>query len=224
LLAQNTQANAASLTGATTLGNPSDNGLLDRFMDPAISCTPWKVSDLADSGQKLPGLALNELQARARQRSPMALIPAGDPMVLDAGAGADLAKVNAYRRGVDQPEIRGLWQADTARYCRNMLRIAPARLLLDQASLTAGPSPVSTASNLFTFLAQRFAASYDILGCADLVKLPDPVSVTTDASGFAVSATINLPLYARCKRYLAPYQRQDDEANAADVNAAATTQ
>ncbi len=224
LLAQNTQANAALLTGATTLGNPSDNGLLDRFMDPAIGCVPWKVSDLADPGQKVPGLALNELQARAHQRSPMALIPAGDPMVLDADGSADLAKVNAYRRGVDQPEIRGLWQAETGRYCRNMLRIAPARLLLDQASLLAGPSPVAGASNLFTFLAQRFAASYDILGCADLVKLPDPVTVTQDAGGFASSATISLPIYNRCKRYLAPYQRQDDAANAAEVNTAAATQ
>jgi hypothetical protein len=104
LLAQNTQANATALTGATLLGNPSDNGLLDRFMDPAIGCAPWKVSDLADPGQKVPGLALNELQARAHQRSPMALIPAGDPMVLDADGSTDLAKVNAYRRGVDQPE------------------------------------------------------------------------------------------------------------------------
>jgi hypothetical protein len=224
LLAQNTQANATALTGATLLGNPSDNGLLDRFMDPAIGCAPWKVSDLADPGQKVPGLALNELQARARQRSPMALIPAGDPMVLDVDGSTDLAKVNAYRRGVDQPEIRGLWQAETGRYCRNMLRIAPARLLLDQASLLAGPSPVAGASNLFTFLAQRFAASYNILGCADLVKLPDPVTVTQDAGGVAIAATINLPIYNRCKRYLAPYQHQDDAANAADVNTAAATQ
>jgi hypothetical protein len=224
LLAQNTQANAAALTGATTLGNPSDNGLLDRFLDPAIGCAPWKVSDLADPGQKVSGLALNELQARAHQRPPMALIPAGDPMALDADGSTDLTKVNAYRRGVDQPEVRGLWQAETGRYCRNMLRIAPARLLLDQASLLAGPSPVAGASDLFTFLAQRFAASYDILGCADLVKLPDPVTVTQDAGGVAISATINLPIYNRCKRYLAPYQHQDDAANAADVNTAAATQ
>lgn len=223
LLAQNTQANTLALPGATTLGNPSDNGLLDRFMDPAIGCTPWKVSDLTDPGQTAPGLALNELQARAHQRSPMALIPAGDPMVLDPDGSSDLGKVNAYRRGVDQPDARGLWQADTARYCRNMLRIAPARLLLDQASL-GGPSPVAGATSLFAFLTQRFAASYDILGCADLVKLPDPVSVITDAGGTATGATINVPLYNKCKRYLAPYQRQDDAANAADAAAAAATE
>jgi hypothetical protein len=224
LLAQNTPSNADALTGASVLGNPSDNGLLDRFMDPAIGCTPWKVTDLADTSEQLPGLALNELQARAEQRAPMALIPAGDPMVLDADGGTDLVKTNAYRRGVDQPDARGLWQADTARYCRNMLRIAPPRLLLDQASLLNAPSPVPGAANLFTFLAQRLAASYDILGCADLVKLQDPVSVTTDQSGVAISATIDVPLYTRCRRYLAPYQRQDDLANAADISAAAATQ
>jgi hypothetical protein len=167
---------------------------------------------------------LNELQARADQQSPAALIPAGDPMVLDADGGPSLAKTNAYRRGVDQPEARGLWQADTARYCRNMLRIAPARLLLDQTLLLAGPSPVPTANSLFTFLTQRFSASYDILGCANLVNLPDPVSVTTDDTGVAISATIDLPAYGRCKRYLSFYQREDDAANNADSQAAGATQ
>jgi hypothetical protein len=35
--AQNTTANAANLTGAKKFGNPSDNGLLDRFVDPALA-------------------------------------------------------------------------------------------------------------------------------------------------------------------------------------------
>jgi hypothetical protein len=222
LMAQNTQTNSAMLSGATVLGNPSDNGLLDRFTDPAIGCTPWKVADLADPGQTLPGLALNELQARAHQRSPVALIPAGDPMVLNASGGNDLGKTNAYRRGVDQPDADGLWQADTARYCRNMLRIGPARLLLDQAALTAGPSPVPTAGDsLFTFLAQRFVASYNILGCGDLVHITDPVILTTSVSGVAIGAKIDLALDHECKRRLAPYERQDRDANDADLKAAA---
>jgi hypothetical protein len=223
LMAQNTAANASALTGATTLGNPSDNGLLDRFMDPALNCTPWKVTNLGEPNAQVPGLALNELQARFRQKAPVARIPAGDPMVLDADGGVDMAKINAYRRGVDQFQVTGLWQASTARYCRNMLRIAPARLLLDQAFFD-GPSPVSTANSLFTFLAQRFAASYDILGCANLTNLPDPISVTTDPTGVATSATINLPVYTNCRRSLAAYQAQDDAANAADTAAAAATE
>jgi hypothetical protein len=224
LLAQNTQANAAALSGATTVGNPSDNGLLDRFLDPVLGCTPWKVSDLADPGQQAAGLALNELQAKLYQRFPVALIPVGDPMVLDASGGADLRKTNAYRRGVDQPPAFGAWQADTSRYCRNMLRVAPERLLLDQALLTGAPSPDPAANSLFTFLAQRFNSSLDILGCANLVNLPNPVSVTTDENGVAVSATIDAPRYGRCKRSLAIYWRWDNAANAADAQAAASTE
>jgi hypothetical protein len=223
-LAQNTAANAQALPGATVLGNPSDNGLVDRFLDPDLGCTPWKAKDLADPGQVVPGLALNELQSRAQRRSPVALIPAGDPMALDADGTVDLAKVNAYRRGVDQPEVRRYWQADTARYCRHMLRIAPARLLLDQALLLSKPSPVSDAANsMFTFMAQRFSASYDILGCGDLVNIPDPISLTQDENGVAVSATIDLPAYRACRRKLAPYESQDNAADDA-ANAEAATQ
>jgi hypothetical protein len=222
-LAQNTAANTQALPGSSILGNPSDNGLVDRFLDPDLACTPWKVTDLADPGQVVPGLALNELQARAHRRSPVALIPAGDPMVLDADGSVDLAKVNAYRRGVDQPEVRDYWQADTARYCRHMLRIAPARLLLDQALLLSKPSPVATdANSMFTFMAQRFSASYDILGCADLVKIPDPISFTQDENGVAVTATIDLPAYRVCRQKLAPYEFQDDAADEAAKAEAAT--
>jgi hypothetical protein len=223
LLAQNTTANAHALFGAITLGNPSDNGLVDRFLDPDLGCTPWKVPDLADPEQRVAGLALNELQARAHQRSPVALIPAGDPMTLKGDGSIDLAKVNAYRRGVDQPEVRSNWQADTGRYCRHMLRIAPARLLLNQALLLLKPSPVKDAADsMFTFMAQRFVASYDILGCADLLNIPDPISFTQDKNGVAISATINLRLYDICRRKLASYESQDDAADDSAQAAAET--
>jgi len=39
--AQFTAANQAQLPGATTLSNPSDNGLLTRFLDPALGCQLW---------------------------------------------------------------------------------------------------------------------------------------------------------------------------------------
>ncbi len=222
-LAQKTATNAMALPGATTLGNPSDNGLVDRFLDPDLGCVPWKVADLADPGQQVPGLALNELQARTHRRFPVALIPARDPMVRDGDGSIDLAKLNAYRRGVDQPEVHYSWQADTARYCRHMLRIAPARLLLDQALLLSKPSPVGDAANsMFTFMAQRFVGSYEILGCADLLNIPDPISFSQDQTGAAISATINLPLYDSCRRKLAPYESQDNAADAAAAASAAT--
>jgi hypothetical protein len=210
LLAQNNAQNRGELTNYTVLGNPSDNGLLDRFLDPALGCTPWTVNDLADPGQQVPGLALNELQARMYQGSPVARIPTRDPMVLDSDGSMDIDKVNAYRRGVDQRQVGRLWAANTVRYCRNMLRIAPARLLLDQALLT-GPSPVAGADSLFIFLAQRLSASYDILGCGDLVHLDNPISVETNNIGDAIGATINLPHYRRCQGYLKLYNREDDD-------------
>src|SRR5258706_3370709 len=54
--AQHTALNAVNLTGAQKFGNPRDNGLLDRFVDPALGCTPWKAADLADPGQSVPAL------------------------------------------------------------------------------------------------------------------------------------------------------------------------
>ena len=228
-LAQKTQLNIGALPGAATLGNPSDEGLVDRFLDPDLGCTPWKAPDLADPGQTVAALPLNELQAWAYQRSPVALVPKGDPMVLNDDS-IDLVKLNAYRLGVDQPPVRYGWQADTARYCRQMVRIAPAKLLLDRPFLipdaahpARGLSPdPGAADSMFTFLAQRFAASYDILGCADLLHMADPISVQTDANGVVNKATINVPFYNRCKQYLAPFQRQDDAADDAAKAAAAT--
>jgi hypothetical protein len=65
-------------------------------------------------------------------------------------------------------------------------------------------------------------ASYNILGCAALVDIPDPVSFTQDANGVAISATIDLPNYEKCKRKLDRYKTQDDAADEADRAAAAT--
>jgi hypothetical protein len=71
-------------------------------------------------------------------------------------------------------------------------------------------------------LAQRFTGSYDILGCGDLVHIDDPITVILDGSGIATDATINLPRYNRCKRSLAPWDRQDGDADDAAQAAAAT--
>ena len=216
-LAQNTTANAQALSGATTLGNPSDNGLLDRFLDPAMNCTPWKVPDLADPGKLAAGLPLNELQAQRHQKRPVALIPAGDPMVLNDDGTINLEKINLYRRGVNQPEARVVEEADTAKYCRQMLRTAPQRLLRNQQALLAGPSPVaSTANSLYTFMTQRFVASYEILDCNGLTEIPDPISVTVDANGVATSATINLPFQRKHQEILDRYQAHDDAIDELD--------
>jgi len=192
LFAQNTVANALSLTGAKKFGNPSDNGLLDRFVDPSLGCTPWKGADLADPGQTVPALPLNELQARSHVFF-QALIPAGDPMVLDNNGKPNLRKLNLYRQGVDQPQVRWLGQASTAAYCHSMMRQQTNSLLRRQTQLTGAPSPVaSLGTNLFTFMAARLVGSYQILSCESF-GVQNHISVTTDGDGVATGATINLP-------------------------------
>jgi hypothetical protein len=121
-------------------------------------------------------------------------------------------------------------QASTERYCRHMMRTAPARMLLDQSLLmpdathpTRGLSPdPAAADSLFTFLAQRFVASYDILGCADRLHLPDPVSVVADSQGVVNGATIDNAGYNRCRRSLSASEVQDTAADDAGKASALT--
>lgn len=190
--AQMSQTNQANLAGATKLFNGSDNGLLDDFVDPALGCTPWMAPNLADQGNPATGLPLDELQAAAHQAQPVALVPAGDPMVLVNG-NPNLQKLNAYRVGVNQSRVNALGQASTRLYCDNLLAVAPQRLLLDSRLTKVFNTPDAAAANsLFTFLAQRFVATYDTnLHCQKLNGQADPVSVKTDANGVAISATIN---------------------------------
>jgi hypothetical protein len=188
-IAQDTAANAA--LGGPVQKNGSDERLLT-LVDQAVGCSPWVAPNLADPGKLVTALPLNELQAAVRQGQPVALVPNTDPMVLVNG-NPDLAKLNAYRQGVDQPLVQTLAAASTTPYCGNLLAIAPKRLLLDQqlTQPAASPDPAA-ANNLFTFLAQRYVATYGTnnLNCIGLLNKPDPVKITTDATGIAISATI----------------------------------
>jgi hypothetical protein len=214
-LAQYTAKNVASLKGAVTLGNPSDNRLTDVFLDGAMKCKPFMANDLGNPGQLVPAQALNELQARLQQGTPVALIPGGDPMAQLAG-NDNRAKVNAYRRGVDQPAADSYDDIDTARYCRQMVRIAPQRMLNNKKALSAFYTPdAGAANNLYTFMAQRFVASYQILECENLIHIPDPVSVTTNKDGVAVSAAVNTTALNKAIQQLANTRAGDNAADAA---------
>ena len=193
LLAQNTAHNMAKLPGAKVLGNPSDNRLTNVFLAPALGCKSWEAPDLANPGHKVPALALNELQARAHQLHPHALIPAGDPFVLNPTftGKPDLAKVNAYRRGVDQPVVDDLGDASTTTYCSHVREIATDKLQLDQHLFRAFRSPFpNVANSLFTFMAQRFVGTYEMLNCQALLNQPDPVTLIMDANGVVIDAMI----------------------------------
>ncbi len=190
-IAQNNQANVAAL-GGQVQKNGSDERLLT-LVDNALGCTPWMAPDLANPGQMSTALPLNEIQAAAQQASPVALVPEGDPMVLNNNQ-PDLRKLNAYRRGVDQSLVSKLEAASTMTYCKHLLAIGPGRIQLDIQFTQGRPSPDPAAANsLLTFLAQRFVASFGAngLNCAGLLNMPDPVAVTTDGNGVAISASFN---------------------------------
>src|SRR5207237_5595690 len=96
--AQLTAANQTKLPKATIISNPSDNRLLTDFIDPALGCQPWRAPDLADKGNPVPALALDEIQASADQGAPSALIPLNNPMTtVGKNNRPSLAKTNLYR-------------------------------------------------------------------------------------------------------------------------------
>lgn len=194
-LAQNSAANRTQLGGAAVLKNGSDNALLARAVDPALGCTSWMAPDLTDAGAMIPAQPLEELQAAAHQPEPAALVPSADPMVLVNGR-PNLQKQNLFRAGVNQPPVatRAQARADLKTYCQNLYDIAPKRMQQNETLTSAQPSPApAVATNLFTFLAQRFVFSFEEqgLGCAKLLNVADPVQVTMNDAGVATDATIN---------------------------------
>jgi hypothetical protein len=184
--AQRTRANLAKLKGATTLLNPGDNSLFAYFVAPAIGCSPWMVPSLDDPGQMVPAQAVNELQAHLLQKTPVARIPGGDPMV-EVNGHPDLGKDNLYRQGMDQPSAsRSTFQTEP--YCREMVRALP-KMVLDQKLETAFPSIApAAASNTFTFVAQRWVASWQLLDCQTLINIAAPINLTTNAKTGVVTA------------------------------------
>jgi hypothetical protein len=193
--AQDTAANEASMTGTQALSNGSDNALVDKFMDPALGCTPFMAPDLANNNTPTTSQALDELLAAAPRNTPRipALVPENDPMTLDANGNLDPAKTNLYRAEVGQPAIsrqNDRWDSP-ANYCQNMINIQGPFLVANQTTFAGGPSPVpDVGNNLFTFLANRLLQSFDNLGCKNF-GLTNPVQVVTDGNGAATSATIN---------------------------------
>ncbi len=176
-MAQANAANAAALPGAQKLTNASDNGLVDNRIDPALGCSPWTVPDLGNGMQPSNSLALDELQAAARQAAPAALVPLNDPMVLADGAMSRI-KTDAYRAGVNMPSVGSDPGQSPAQYCRLMTSKGWDRVQRDKAALQGRPSPDATADSLYSFVGARLAGSYDALGCAQLLNAANPFTVT----------------------------------------------
>lgn len=192
-IAQNTATNRAALPGSVVKGNPSDNRLLDVFIDGALGCNPWKVPDLADPGALVPALPLNELQAKKFQAPPIAQIPLGNPFAIDPPftGRESLRQVNEYRRGVNQRQVNNPEDASTTKYCRKMRAVQPKKLSRDKSAFTAFRSPDSAvADTLFTFMAQRYVGSYEILKCESLLNKPVNVALKTTEDGVVIDATL----------------------------------
>jgi len=188
--AQDNAANKASLTSASVITNGSDDALLDRFLDPALGCTPFTAPDLSNSGTNATSQALNKLQAYSYQPHPRALVPVNDPMTEVNGAYS-VEKTNLYRVGVGQFQLpSGIDPSRNARtYCTRMLRYQVASLERNQALFTGQPPADPTVGeNLFTFMAARLSSSFDNLGCSSF-GMTDPVHLTLDENGVAIAAT-----------------------------------
>ncbi len=191
--AQLSAATMQQVPNATVIGNPSDNALLTRFVDPALGCVSATVRDLVNPGTPVSTYATDELMAAADQQAPSALVPAGDEMVL-VDKGPSLAKTNLYRTGADQTPATTLNDASTTTYCQNLITTGLPRLQLDMNIEMQHPSPDggATATSLFTFLANRMNATLGAggLNCVGLLHIQNPVALTTDGHGVVTTATI----------------------------------
>jgi hypothetical protein len=190
--AQATAANQAALPGDTTVNNGSDNGLLDKFVDPALGCTPFTAPNSTNPAGQSSSQALNELSARQNQKGTIALLPVNNPQLL-VGGQFSLGKTNMYRAETDMPLLPRNTNLDrnAGQYCQDMINIATPRLKLDAPMETGTKSPVpELGDNLATFLAARLSGSFDNLNCKNY-GLTDPVTLTTDDNGVATAATFN---------------------------------
>ncbi|MDX6335121.1 MAG: hypothetical protein QOG05_2461 [Streptosporangiaceae bacterium] len=190
--AQDSAANVTGLAGAAPIGNGSDNGLVNKFLDPALGCAPYQFRDKTAASGLSGSQITDELLAAADQAAPRALVPLNDPMT-EVDGQQSVMKTNIFRIGVGQPLVNDRQAADTpANYCQNMMQAGMTQTALDTKPFSAFASPVpATGSNLFTFLAARLSASWVNLGCGALLNAPDPVTLTVDANGVATAASFS---------------------------------
>lgn len=221
--AQDSAQNAAALNGATPVNNGSDNALVNKFMDPALGCTPYQFRDKTAQTGMSGSQITDELMAAADQRPPIAVIPLNDPMTL-VNNEYSTAKTNAFRIGVDQPLLgsgRDPNASTPANYCKHMMRVGMARIQLDEQQFTNFATPVpDTGNNLFTFMAARLAGSFDNMGCGALLNAPNPVNLTLDDNGVATAATFSKLAIGTLPGGVEPSATPTDSATAAPTDSA----
>jgi hypothetical protein len=190
--AQDNAANAARMPGAKVVVNGSDNALIDNFLDPALGCTPLMAPDLANHGAMATSQALDELLAARNQPAAAALVPESDEMVLGLGGSLDAAKTDLYRSEIGQAPVDSQTDASSSppMYCQNLVNIQTPFIAANEKVFAAWPSPVPTVGDtLYTFLANRLAATFNNLNCANF-GLHQTVTVVTNGAGAATQATL----------------------------------
>ena len=172
------------------LKNGSDNRLLVT-LNVAMQCTGYMAPLLTDAGASLSAsLVLNEIHATYRQAAPMVRIPSRDPMtriLVNGQAVPSLIKNNLYRKGIHQPQLTTMQQADTVPFCGHFINQI-GRLQANKALFSTQLSPDGAASTLFTFLANRFFQSYQNLKCDMLLDIINPVTLVM-SNGIVTDAT-----------------------------------
>ncbi|HTX25622.1 MAG TPA: hypothetical protein VME19_01245 [Streptosporangiaceae bacterium] len=222
--AQDTAANATSLTGATAIANGSDDRLLADFVDPANGCNPFSAPNSTYSTGSSGAQALNELSARVNQTGTIAVVPVNDEMTL-VDNDYSIAKTNVYRSLVDQPLLAGNVNPDqvAADYCQNMVNIAPAHNELDMARELNFATPVpSEGVNLAAFMGARLSVSFQVLGCANF-GLANPATLTTNSAGSATAVTYNVAEQTATGSSTATGTASPDPTAPATPTASATT-
>jgi hypothetical protein len=191
--AQDTAANRAANPTAEVINNASDEALLTNIIDPLIGCTPFLAPSVDNPGTNVPALALSELQASAKQASPIGLVPLNDPDTLLTGSGVvSVEKTNQYRLGVNQPVVSaGADSGALDTYCADMVSVAPAFLKGFETVFSNQASPdTCVGTNLFTFLCERYLMSLTQLTCPPAAF--QPVVCQLNGGGAATSCVITL--------------------------------
>jgi len=164
------------------LANDGDHRLVSAFLTGASGCQGWLIPDLADPPTKRAALPMNVLQAVYYQPMPVESLPNTDPMTTTNGQ-PDLAKLNLYKKGIYQPQINNLVEADPAVFCRRMVDITAPRITSLAANLMNVPSPMMGV-NLLDFVKNRASGTYKMLNCLGLINVQDPFpNLTTTMVG-----------------------------------------
>eukprot|EP00475_Leptophrys_vorax_P009844 TRINITY_DN1652_c0_g1_i1.p1 TRINITY_DN1652_c0_g1~~TRINITY_DN1652_c0_g1_i1.p1 ORF type:complete len:463 (+),score=121.38 TRINITY_DN1652_c0_g1_i1:139-1527(+) len=166
----------------------NNHNLLNNFLLPAMGCAPVSVNDLADPNKALvPSLAVNEIVADMLQAAPQAVVSRNSPMT-QVNAAFNLAQLNAYRAGVNQPSVQDNDATPGTDICNNLGKVALPRLMANSARLATVHSPIA-ANNMFNYMLIRMNATFTAMNCAGLGVANPTTGVAFVGNNFPATLT-----------------------------------